>query len=87
MYQIPLDCSFLVGIAELVPKLSLFISLIGSFCSSALALGFPPLIQTISQGTGSWLWMTKNCVIFLLALLGFVTGTYESMSNLVRELS
>lgn len=69
----------------MIPKLSLFISLIGSFCSSALALVFPPLIQMISQGTGGWYICTKNVLILCLALLGFLTGTYESLSSIVRE--
>lgn len=74
-----------VAIAELIPKLGLFISLIGSFCSTALALVFPPLIQIISQGTGTWYVLTKNCVILLVAIVGFSTGTYESLSAIIRE--
>lgn len=78
-------------IAECIPKLSLFISLIGALCSSALALIFPPVIELIvafSDGESkpsAWL-LLKNGFILLLALLGFLTGSYESLSNIIVEL-
>ncbi|XP_061507479.1 proton-coupled amino acid transporter-like protein CG1139 [Anopheles gambiae] len=75
-------------IAECVPNLGAFISLIGAFCSSSLALMFPPLIELIvawTNGTlGVWL-VAKNVVILLLAFLGFATGTYESVSALAKD--
>ncbi|KFB42520.1 AGAP000540-PA-like protein [Anopheles sinensis] len=78
-------------IAECVPKLSLFISLIGAFCSSALALMFPPVIELIVAYStpeckpSRWM-LLKNALILLLAVLGFATGTYESVSKIVAEL-
>ncbi|XP_035910159.1 proton-coupled amino acid transporter-like protein CG1139 isoform X1 [Anopheles stephensi] len=75
-------------IAECVPNLGAFISLIGAFCSSSLALMFPPLIELIVAWTNGKLtvWLVlKNVVILLLALLGFATGTYESMSALAKD--
>uniref|UniRef100_A0A182JIZ1 Amino acid transporter transmembrane domain-containing protein n=1 Tax=Anopheles atroparvus TaxID=41427 RepID=A0A182JIZ1_ANOAO len=78
-------------IAECVPKLSLFISLIGAFCSSALALMFPPVIELIvaysapERTPSRWL-LLKNAGILLLAGLGFATGTYESVSKIIQEL-
>ncbi|XP_014092331.1 proton-coupled amino acid transporter 1 isoform X2 [Bactrocera oleae] len=76
-------------IAELVPALGLFMSLIGALCSTALALVFPPMIELLikrddNKGPGVWLF-TKNIVILLLALLGFSTGTYESLSQIVTH--
>uniref|UniRef100_A0A182KBU4 Amino acid transporter transmembrane domain-containing protein n=1 Tax=Anopheles christyi TaxID=43041 RepID=A0A182KBU4_9DIPT len=75
-------------IAECVPNLGAFISLIGAFCSSSLALMFPPLIELIVAWTngklGLWL-VVKNVIILLLAFLGFATGTYESMSALAKD--
>uniref|UniRef100_A0A182P7V6 Amino acid transporter transmembrane domain-containing protein n=1 Tax=Anopheles epiroticus TaxID=199890 RepID=A0A182P7V6_9DIPT len=75
-------------IAECVPNLGAFISLIGAFCSSSLALMFPPVIELIvawTNGTlGVWL-VVKNVIILLLAFLGFATGTYESVSALAKE--
>ncbi|XP_052900975.1 proton-coupled amino acid transporter-like protein CG1139 [Anopheles moucheti] len=75
-------------VAECVPNLGAFISLIGAFCSSSLALMFPPLIELIVAWTngklGVWL-VLKNIIILLLAFLGFATGTYESMSALAKD--
>lgn len=74
-----------------MPKLNLFISLIGALCATALALVFPPVIQLISawgtsEGPGAFL-LAKNSVILLIAAIGFSTGTYESISALVTEFS
>ncbi|XP_058063869.1 proton-coupled amino acid transporter-like protein CG1139 [Anopheles bellator] len=80
-------------IAECVPKLSLFISLIGAFCSSALALIIPPIIELIVEFSGvssrtpyaRGLLVLKNGCILLIALVGFGTGTYESVSKIIQE--
>ncbi|XP_053949710.1 proton-coupled amino acid transporter 1 isoform X1 [Anastrepha ludens] len=78
-----------LSIAELVPALGLFMSLIGALCSTALALVFPPMIELLvkrddNKGPGVWLF-TKNILILVLALLGFSTGTYESLSQIVTH--
>ncbi|XP_050101092.1 proton-coupled amino acid transporter-like protein CG1139 [Anopheles aquasalis] len=76
-------------IATFVPSLGLFISLIGAFCSSALALMFPPIIELIvsysnpGERPSGWL-LAKNVCILLLAVLGFATGTYESVSKIIE---
>lgn len=79
---------FKVAIAEVVPKLSVFISLIGALCSTALALVFPPVVQLvaawgISQGPSKFV-LIKNIGIIIIALLGFLTGTYESLAAITR---
>ncbi|KAH8373205.1 hypothetical protein KR009_002099, partial [Drosophila setifemur] len=76
-----------LAIAELVPALGLFISLIGALCSTALALVFPPVIELIAssapnKGPGVWI-CVKNLVILVMALLGFFTGTYESLKQII----
>lgn len=76
------------GIAELVPNLSLLLSLIGAVCSTVLALVLPPLIEFIilsseESGTG-WFVFVKNSIILLIALLGFVTGGYESLAAIIK---
>ncbi|KAH8289774.1 hypothetical protein KR054_010777, partial [Drosophila jambulina] len=78
-----------LAIAELVPALGLFISLIGALCSTALALVFPPVIELIARsepnkGPGVWI-CVKNLVILVLALLGFFTGSYESLKQIVKH--
>ncbi|ALC49171.1 CG16700, partial [Drosophila busckii] len=77
-----------LAIAELVPALGLVISLIGALCSTALALVFPPVIELIARsennkGPGIWICL-KNLVILLLALLGFFTGSYESLNQIIK---
>jgi len=84
-----LQGSTAVAIAEMVPALGLFISLIGALCSTALALVFPPVIELIARsdlnkGPGVWI-CVKNLVILVLALLGFFTGSYESLKQIVKH--
>lgn len=72
--------------AEVVPQLNAFISLIGALCSSGLALVFPPMIQIVSawgtsNGVNGWV-IAKNSFILVIALFGLVTGTYESLHTL-----
>lgn len=76
------------GVAELVPNLSLLLSLIGAVCSTVLALVLPPLIEFIilscdENGIG-WFVFVKNTVILLISLIGFVTGGYESLSSIIK---
>ncbi|CAG9782156.1 unnamed protein product [Diatraea saccharalis] len=75
-------------LAESIPQLGLFISLVGAVSSTALALVFPPLIELVmtSQKAGGVhpLTVAKDIVIILLGLFIFVTGTYESVASIVR---
>jgi len=78
-----------VAIAELVPALGLFISLIGALCSTTLALVFPPVMELIAcsepnKGPGIWI-CGKNLIILVLALLGFFTGSYESLKQIINH--
>ncbi|XP_059059827.1 proton-coupled amino acid transporter-like protein CG1139 [Achroia grisella] len=75
-------------LAESVPELGLFISLVGAVSSTALALMFPPIIDMVlrsQQPDGLRLHTAvKDCAILLLGLVVFVTGTYESLASIVR---
>ncbi|XP_031627301.1 proton-coupled amino acid transporter-like protein CG1139 [Contarinia nasturtii] len=79
---------FTFSIAEVVPALNAFISLIGALCSSGLALIFPPLIELVcawaTPDGPSALLLAKNLLILCLAMFGLVTGTYESLENLAK---
>lgn len=81
-------CTFSDSLAEVVPALNAFISLIGALCSSGLALIFPAIIElVVAWGTStgpSGTMLTKNAVILVIAMLGLVTGTYESLHNLAK---
>lgn len=75
-------------LAESIPQLGLFISLVGAISSTALALVFPPLIELVmtSQKIGglpTWV-ICKNVLIITLGLFIFVTGTYESIASIVK---
>ncbi|KAG8251372.1 hypothetical protein J6590_081406 [Homalodisca vitripennis] len=71
--------------AEVVPRLGLFISLLGSVSSTALALVFPPLCDLAlhwgHQPGPNYLF---DCVSLLLAVVGFSTGTFYSLRDIIR---
>ena len=77
------------SVAMLIPNLGLLLSLIGSVCSTVLALVFPPVLEFIvllSEGKKiHWFILIKNLVILTLAVLGFVTGGYESIKSIIKQ--
>merc|ERR1719350_2244558 len=76
---------FTFSLAAAIPKLDLFISLVGSVSSSTLALMAPAVIDTVTQGdrcTSSR--AAKNVALFLIGLLGFLTGSYVSIMNIIK---
>lgn len=81
---------FLSGLAAFVPHLELLITLIGAFASSGLALIFPPLIEILTYSAEgehlSWIVVTKDVSIIIIGLLGFITGTYTSMRDIIHTL-
>lgn len=76
------------GVAVSIPQLDLLLSLIGAVCSTILALVLPPLMEFIimpCDNNFTWWWITfKNSFILILALLGFLTGGFESISAIVH---
>ncbi|XP_061832502.1 proton-coupled amino acid transporter 1 isoform X2 [Nerophis lumbriciformis] len=78
---------FTCALAILVPELDLVISLVGSVSSSFLALIFPPILQILTlHGEGpSPAATAKNLVISLLGLVGFMTGTYVAVEQIVAR--
>ncbi|XP_015041474.1 proton-coupled amino acid transporter-like protein CG1139 isoform X2 [Drosophila persimilis] len=77
------------GVALVVPQLNLFISLIGALCSTCLAFVIPVLIDfvvraQVPKGLGHWSY-AKNLLILAVALLGIVTGTYQSIVEIIRQ--
>lgn len=76
-------------VALIVPELGLFISLIGALCSTSLSLLIPVMVDFIvryeeekSIGVGVYL---KNLLILAFAALGIGTGTYQSITEIVKE--
>lgn len=79
---------FTFVLAESIPQLGLFISLVGAISSTALALVFPPLIEMVyasQKPAGIPMFMKiKDTVIIVLGLFIFVTGTFESVASIIR---
>jgi solute carrier family 36 (proton-coupled amino acid transporter) len=77
-----------VILAESIPQLGLFISLVGAVSSSALALMFPSIIELVglSQRPGKIpsFSIIKNTVLLALGLFIFFTGTFESVSSIIK---
>lgn len=75
------------ALAILIPELDLVISLVGSISSSFLALIFPPILQilTFHREGMSPLTTVKNAVISLIGLVGFLTGTYVAIEQIIAR--
>uniref|UniRef100_A0A7E4W1L4 Aa_trans domain-containing protein n=1 Tax=Panagrellus redivivus TaxID=6233 RepID=A0A7E4W1L4_PANRE len=73
-------------LAELIPHLALFISLVGAFAGTALALLFPPVIELLCYYSQKRLTPTvwlRNLTLMGFGLLGFTTGTYASVRQII----
>ncbi|KAK4017028.1 hypothetical protein OUZ56_031984 [Daphnia magna] len=75
-------------LAAAIPKIDLFISLVGAFGSSFLALIFPPLLEYVTQAPNvSKITITKEVLILVFGVIGFGTGTYAAILAIVQEFS
>jgi len=73
------------SLAAAIPRLDLFISLVGSVSSSTLALIAPAVIDSVTQGENcSRLRLLKNFILFLIGFMGFLTGSYCSVRNIIK---
>ncbi|CAG9138118.1 hypothetical protein JYU34_000479 [Plutella xylostella] len=75
-------------LAESIPQLGLFISLVGAVSSTALALIFPPIIEMVmaaqKPGRVTFYMVVKDLVIITLGIFIFVTGTFESITSIIK---
>jgi len=79
---------FTCAVAALVPDLGDIISLIGSLAGSMLALVIPPILEMrVSPEDQNWKKYLFHGFIIVLGLVGFVTGTIQSLHNIVKNLS
>lgn len=76
------------SVAMLVPNLGLLISLIGAVCSTSLALVFPLLIEyfvlTRNDKSLDFSTLVKNILLLSFAIVGFLSGGYESLRQIVK---
>lgn len=74
-------------LAEAIPNLGLFISLVGAVSSTALALVFPPLCDISVRwysSFGRFYWrLFVDIITLILAVFVFITGTYYSVTAIV----
>ncbi|KAK2589257.1 hypothetical protein KPH14_007817 [Odynerus spinipes] len=80
-------CFLTFVLAAAIPQLGLFISLVGAVSSTALALLFPPIIEIVvclQNANLSPFMIVKDVAIVLIGLLGFATGTYESITSIIK---
>lgn len=78
-----------VGLAAAIPNLADVISLVGAVSSSTLALIFPPIIEIVTfwdKGL-SPLTIFKDILIMVFGILGFIFGSYVSLSNILSPKS
>jgi hypothetical protein len=78
---------FAVGLAAAIPKLDLFISLVGAVSSSTLALMAPSIIDTVvhwpNMGPGK-INLARNIFLFVIGFIGFATGSFVSMQGIIQ---
>lgn len=76
-------------LAETIPLLDLFISLVGSVSSTVLALIFPAIVDLVTSHTVGKLTrfaIAKDLIIIMIGFLGMFTGGYESISSIAKEM-
>ena len=78
-----------VAFAALIPRLDIFISLVGALSSSTLALLAPPLIDSLLfwdeyKVGGGRRYLLKNAAIFVVGFAGFATGTALSLKKIIE---
>lgn len=79
-----------VSLAVAVPKLDLFISLVGAFCLSVVGMALPAFIDCLTywnyySGFGFGLMVFKNTLLVLFGVFGLVVGTYTSLKTIIDE--
>lgn len=79
-----------VAISVAIPQLGPFIGLIGAVCLSTLGLMFPSIIEIVTYyerpGFGRFNWILwKNILLICFGIIGFCTGTYVSIQEIVAE--
>lgn len=75
--------------AVAIPRLDLFISLVGALALSTLGILFPALLETVFKWEkvhgAAKVWMIfKNTIIGLIGVAGFLVGTSISIKDIIK---
>ncbi|KAI6224790.1 Aa-trans domain-containing protein [Aphelenchoides besseyi] len=76
-----------LAVAELVPHLALFIALMGAVAATALAVFFPTLIDLLCSYSRHDLTLRRlgiDLTLMIIACCVFLTGTYTSLSDIMK---
>ena len=78
-----------VALAAAIPKIELFISLIGAVASSVLALIAPAIMHTVVfwedfNGISGKFKIGRNMFLFILGIIGMVAGTIVSVKDIIE---
>jgi proton-coupled amino acid transporter len=72
--------------ANIIPFLGLFISLIGASAGAFLAIILPPILNLIAfQGELPWYYIAKDILIIIIGITGSLTGTILSIIDIVEK--
>jgi len=71
------------GLAVAIPHIGVIISLLGAICGSFIALMYPPLMDTVLFPQQPTYIHVKNIAIVILGLIGFITGSYISIKEII----
>ncbi|CAG9562915.1 unnamed protein product [Danaus chrysippus] len=79
-----------VGLACAIPRLELFMELVGAVCLSIMGLSLPAIVETVfrwdkGMGTCNWI-LWKNCLILLFSMVAMVSGVTFSIKSMIDNL-
>ncbi|XP_026491253.2 proton-coupled amino acid transporter-like protein pathetic [Vanessa tameamea] len=81
---------FTVGLACAIPRLELFMELVGAVCLSIMGLSLPAIVETVwrwGKDLGPYHWILwKNCLIVLFSLVALVSGVTFSIKSMIDNL-